>query len=149
MTVYRPRKLRLVAHVATAALVLVFGVLAYLLPARQGEGAATFSLGDQIAFFVIGLLLAYAAHGLTRARVEADERGIRVRNYIGEKHLPWQVVAGVRMAEGASWATLDLHDDDTVALLAIQSNDGAYAVEAVVELRRLLAMSRNPGNPRV
>ena len=143
MNVYRPRKLRLVARIATVALVLGFGVRAYLLPARQGEGTATFGLGDQIAFFVIGLLLAYAAYGFTRARVEADERVVRVRNYVGEKVLPWQVVAAVRMDDGASWASLDLQDDDTVALLAIQANDGQHAVDAVVELRRLLAASRS------
>jgi hypothetical protein len=149
VTEFRPRRLRLVARIASVALVLVFGVLAYLLPARQGEGPAAFGLADQIAFFIIGLLLAYAAYGFTRPWVRADEAGIRVRSYVGERYLPWQVVAGIRMEDGAPWATLDLHDDDTVALLAVQANDGAYAVDAVVELRRLLAASRNPGNPRV
>ena len=139
---YRPRKLVLVCRVAAAALVLVFGVVAALLPGRQGEGDAAFGVGDQIGFFGIGLLLAWAALQFTRARVEADEAGIRIRNYVGEKTLPWQVVAAVRMDDGASWASLDLRDDDTVVLLAVQTNDGARAVEAVLELRRLLAVSR-------
>jgi hypothetical protein len=141
--VVRPRKLLWVCRAAALGLVVVFGVVAVLLPSRQGEGDAAFGVGDQIAFFCIGLLLAWAALQFTRARVVADEAGIRIRNYVGEKALPWQVVAAVRMDDGAPWASLDLHDDDTVALLAVQANDGARAVEAVLALRRLLAASRD------
>jgi hypothetical protein len=140
---YRPRKLLWVCRAAALGLVVVFGVVAALLPSRQGEGDAAFGVGDQIAFFCIGLLLAWAALQFTRVRVDADESGVRIRNYVGEKALPWQVVAAVRMDDGAPWASLDLHDDDTVALLAVQANDGARAVEAVLELRRLLAASRD------
>jgi hypothetical protein len=134
-----------VCRAAALGLVLVFGLVAVLLPSRQGEGDAAFGVGDQIAFFCIGLLLAWAALLFTRVRVDADETGVRVRNYVGEKVLPWQVVAAVRMDDGAPWASLDLHDDDTVALLAVQANDGARAVEAVLALRRLLAVSRDTG----
>ena len=142
LIVVRPRKLLWVCRAAALGLVVVFGVVAILLPGRQGDNDAAFGVGDQIAFFCIGLLLAWAALQFTRARVEADEGGIRIRNYVGEKVLPWQVVAAVRMDDGAPWASLDLHDDDTVALLAVQANDGARAVEAVLALRRLLAASR-------
>lgn len=139
--VLRPRRLLLVCRLAGAALLAVFGVLAYLLP-RGSAGGQVFALGDQIAFFGIGLLLAWAVLMFTRVRVIADESGLRVRNYIGEKWIPWQVVAGVRMDESSSWASLDLQDDDTIALLAVQSNDGDSAVDAVLALRRLLAASR-------
>lgn len=144
--VLRPRRLLLVCRLAGATLLLVFGVLAYLLP-RGSAGGQVFALGDQIGFFGIGLLLAWAVLMFTRVRVVADRSGVRVRNYVGEKVIPWQVVAGVRMDDGSSWASLDLHDDDTIALLAVQSNDGARAVDAVLELRRLLAESRQlPGS---
>lgn len=143
--VVRPRRLVIVCRLAALAVVAVFGLLALLLPARQAGGAVVFGVADQVAFFCIGLLLAWAALQFTRARVDADETGVRIRNYVGERALPWAVVAGVRMDDGASWASLDLQDDDTVALLAIQSNDGAHAVDAVVALRRLLAASRAGG----
>ena len=143
--VVRPRRLVVACRAAAVAVAVVFGVVAYLLPARQAGGDAVFGLGDQIAFFCIGLLLAGAALQFTRVRVEADAEGIRVRNYAGEKVLPWQVVAAVRMDDASPWASLDLQDDDTVALLAVQANDGAHAVDAVVALRRLLAASRTTG----
>jgi hypothetical protein len=137
----RPRRLLLVCRLAGALLLVVFGVVAYLLP-RGSAGGQQFGVADQLAFFGIGLLLAWAVLQFTRVRVVADERGVRVRNYVGEKHVPWQVVAGVRLDDGSPWASLDLQDDDTIALLAVQANDGARAVDAVVELRRLLAASR-------
>jgi hypothetical protein len=142
--VVRPRRLLVVCRIAGAVLLVVFGTLSVLL--RHGSaGGAEFGIGDQIAFFCIGVLLAWAVLQFTRARVEADEQGLRIRNYVGEKVIPWQVVAGVRLDDGSPWASLDLQDDDTIALLAVQANDGMYAVETVLELRRLLAISR--GSP--
>ena len=143
--VIRPRRLLWVCRGASAAVVAVFGVVAVLLPTRQGDSDAAFGIGDQIAFFCIGLLLAWAVLQFTRVRVEADEKGIRIRNYVGEKFLPWQVVAAVRLDDGSPWASLDLQDDDTVALLAVQANDGSHAVDAVLALRALLAASRDVG----
>ena len=140
--VFRPRRLVVVCRLAAATVAVIFGLVALLLPARQEGTDAVFGPGDQVAFFGIGLLLAWAALQFTRVRVEADVRDIRIRNYVGERVLPWAVVAAVRMDDGAPWASLELHDDDTVALLAIQTNDGDRAVDAVVELRRLLAASR-------
>ena len=146
--VIRPRKLiRICAGLAVFVLV-GFGIVAYAL-GRTGasgngaQGQITFRLPDQLALFGIGVLLAAALLAFTRARVEADAAGIRVRNVVGETTLPWQVVRGVRLDEGSSWASLDLHDDDTVALLAVQANDGELAVQAVLDLRALLKASRD------
>jgi hypothetical protein len=139
--VFRPGRLLLVCRVAGGVLLAVFAVIAYLLP-RGSAGGQQFGLPDQIAFFGIGALLAWAVLQFTRVRVVADASGVRVRNYVGEKFVPWQVVRGVRLDDGSPWASLDLHDDDTIALLGVQANDGARAVDAVVALRALLASSR-------
>ena len=142
--VVRPRKLARVAWVTAALVATLFAVVAVAL-LRAPEGDAKFQLADSIAMFLLGLLLAGAILLLTRARVEADAAGIRVRNVVGETVLPWGVVAAVRMDDSSPWASLDLHDDDTVALFAVQANDGEQAVEAVAALRRLHQASR-PGD---
>ncbi|MDT7570631.1 MAG: hypothetical protein QOE05_805 [Actinomycetota bacterium] len=138
---YRPRRLLAVCRGAGAVLIAVFAVVAYLLP-RGSAGGEQFGVADQVAFFLIGVVLSAVVLQFTRVRVRADERGVRVRNYVGEKFVPWQVVAGVRLDDGSPWASLDLHDDDTIALLAVQANDGSRAVDAVIALRALLARSR-------
>lgn len=139
--VVRPRRLLLSCRLAAALLLSVFGVLAVLLP-RGEAGGQVFGPADQVAFFGIGVLLAWAVLQFTRAKVVADEHGVVIRNYVGERALPWAVVSGVRLDPGSPWASLDLQDDDTVALLAVQANDGAHAVDAVLALRRLLATAQ-------
>ena len=139
--VVRPRRLVLVGRAAALLVVVVFGVLALLLPRGEVDGVA-FGAADQTAFFLLGCLIAAVPLGFTRVRVSADDRGVWVRNGLGEKFLPWAVVVSVEMPEGAPWAHLELQDDETVALLAVQSNDGERAVEAVLGLRRALRRAR-------
>ena len=139
--VVRPVRLARVCRVAAVLVVLVFTVVALSL--RRGGDADLFGVVDQVAMVVLGLLVALVVLAFTRARVVADASAIRVRNVFGEKSLPWQVVREVRLDEGASWASLELQDDDTVALLAVQANDKERAVRAVLALRALLAESRS------
>lgn len=139
--VVRPRRLtRVCWGVAVLTLVGFAGVAVALGTGTDGEAA--FRLSDQIAMFGLGVLIALGVLAFTRARVVADVREIRIRNVLGDKVLPWQVVQAVRLDDGSPWASLELHDDETVALLAVQANDGEQAVQAVLELRRLLAASR-------
>jgi hypothetical protein len=137
----RPVTLTRVCWGVVALVMTVFTAVAVALGGGP-PGDAQFRLPDQIAMVLLGALLSCGVLSLTRARVTADADGVRVRNVVGERLFPWQVVRAVRMDDGASWASLDLQDDDTVALLGIQSNDGERAVDAVVDLRRLLADSR-------
>lgn len=139
--VIRPRKLTRVCW--AVALFTLVGFAGVALALGTGiDGEAAFRLPDQIAMFGLGVLIALGVLGFTRVRVVADVREIRVRNVLGDKVLPWQVVQAVRMDDGSPWASLELHDDETVALLAVQANDGDQAVQAVLDLRRLLAASR-------
>ncbi len=141
----RPVVLRRVCWSVVALVMAVFSGVAVAL--GRTTGGAQFRLSDQLAMIGLGALLSAGVLSLTRARVSADLDGVAIRNVVGTRHLPWQVVREVRMDPGASWASLDLHDDDTVALLGIQSNDGDRAVEAVLGLRELLRASRRgPGS---
>lgn len=139
MTVTPVRLVR-VCWVVAVLVVGVFAAIALLLP-RGAQGDQVFGTGDQVAFFGIGLLLALGVLAFTRVRVRADEQGVWVRNVASERFFPWAVVVRVDLPDGAPWAQLELHDDETVALLAVQSNDGDRAVDAVLALRKLLVAS--------
>jgi hypothetical protein len=141
--VARPRRLTAVCWGVAALVVVVFGVLAVAL-GRGPEGDAQFRTADQIAFFLLGVIIAGVALLFTRARVVATAEGIHVRNPFGTKDVPWQVVRAVRLDDGSPWAVLELQDDETVQLLAVQANDGDSAVDVVLELRALLQASRSP-----
>ena len=137
----RPVKLTRVCWGVASLVMVVFVAVAIGLGSAT-TGDAAFRLGDQIAMVVLGGLIATAVLGFTRPRVHADLEGVRIRNLLGEKLIPWQVVRAVRLDDGSPWASLDLHDDDTVALFAVQANDGERAVDAVLGMRALLAASR-------
>ena len=139
--VVRPKRLTRTAWAVAVMLLVAFaGIGALLRSAPPGE--MQFQLGDQLAITALGLAGAGAVLWFTRFRVVADAHGVRVRNAVGEKHLPWGVVVGVRFVPGDSWAHLLLHDDELLPLLAVQANDGRLADEAVEHLRRLMAESR-------
>jgi len=128
--------------VLAVAVVVVCTLVSFGLRGSTGDGPGVFEAGDQWAMIGLGVALAIGILMFTRPRVEADGTGIRVRNVIGGYELPWEVVRAVRFGRGAPWASLDLEDDDTVAVMAVQAADKQYAVEAVRTLRALLAEHR-------
>jgi hypothetical protein len=131
-----------VAWVAAAAIVVFFAAVATALRGSTGAGTAVFQPGDQIAMIGLGVLIAAGVLMVGRPMVEADAEKIRIRNVIGGYDLPWQVVRAVRFDRGAAWASLELADDDVVAVMAIQRVDGEHALTAVRALRELLSRSQ-------
>lgn len=133
----KPRRIRLVCWVSAAALLVLFSAMAVSLSGPTGNGYGNFQRGDGIALAGLGVFLSLGALAFTRPRVEADGRGVRVRNLIGSYDVPWEVVRGVRFDRGAPWASLELHDDDLLPVLALQAVDKDHAVHGVRALRRL------------
>lgn len=133
----RPRRIRLVCWVSAVVVLVVFSLIATSLTGGTGNGYGTFQRGDQAAMIGLGVFAALAILLFTRPRVEADARAVRVRNLIGAHELPWEVVRGVRFDRGAPWASLELHDDDLLPMMALQAADKEFAVDGVRALRRL------------
>ncbi|HEY8371617.1 MAG TPA: PH domain-containing protein [Pseudonocardiaceae bacterium] len=133
--VIRPRRVRWVAGTAAVVLVTVFSVVAVLL--RDTPTGVYFRTSDQVAMAGLGVLLAAGALLFTRPRVVADAEGIEVRNVLTTQRFPWSMVQAVTFPSGASWGRLELPDDEYVAVMAIQSADGQYAVDSLRALRRL------------
>lgn len=141
MTAY-PRRLRWVCILMAAVVVAASAIIAVLL--RDSAAGTSFRTEDQFAMMGLGLLIAAGIMSLTRPRVYADAERIRIRNIVVSHDLRWQVVDRVSFPDGAPWPSLDLYDDETVAVLAIQAVDKEHAVEAVRGLRDLLEQSRAP-----
>lgn len=133
----RPHRIRIVCWVSAIALVAIFSAVATSLRGPTGEGAATFQRGDQLAMIGLGLAGAIAILMFTRPRVEADARGVRVQNVISSYDLPWEVIRAVRFDRNASWASLELEDDDEVPMIALQAADKDRALTGVRRLREL------------
>jgi len=134
----RPQRLRKVCAASAVVVVVVFAVIGLLLR-RGSAGGVVFTVADQVAMVGLGVVLAGVILLLARPRLDADETGLRVRNILTSYELPWQVVREVSFSTNSPWATLELADDDTVALLAVQAADGERALQTVRALRRLHA----------
>jgi hypothetical protein len=137
----RPHRVVVVAWVCAVAVVVVFSLIATALTGET-EGGGTFARGDQAAMVGLGILMALGILLFTRPRVRADARGLHVRNLMASYDLPWEVVRAVRFNDSSPWASLDLEDDDTIAVMAIQRSDRAASLAAVRGLRALLAQHR-------
>jgi hypothetical protein len=129
------------------AVVVIFTAIGVALHGKTDSGTGVFGTGDQVAMIALGILGALGILLFTRPRVEADARGIRVRNLVGGYDLPWEVVRSVQFGRGAPWATLELQDDDLVSMMAVQAADKEYAVATVRALRTLLATHEQTGTP--
>jgi PH (Pleckstrin Homology) domain-containing protein len=133
----KPRRASVVAYVAAGLILVVFTLIGTALTGSTGEGTAVFRPGDQAAMIGLGICGALGALAFARPRVKATAEGIWIRNVFGTYDLPWAVVREVRFERGHPWVTLELADDDTVSVLAIQAADKEYAVAAVRGLRAL------------
>ncbi|MGE5830907.1 MAG: PH domain-containing protein [Micromonosporaceae bacterium] len=136
---FRPRRIRRVCWVLAPVVVAVFIVLATVLARPVGEGGGVFGASDRVAMIMLGILAALGILAFTRPRVTADQAGVKIQNVIGGYQLPWEVVRSVRFERGSPWLSLELHDDDVVAVMAIQAADKEYAVAGARALRTLLA----------
>jgi hypothetical protein len=143
--VLRPRRVLVVAWVGAVATVVAFSVVAALL--RSSDTGVFFRTADQVAMVLLGLLVAAGVLLLARPRVRADARGVEVRNVGVPRYLPWELVRAVAFPDGASWARLDLPDDEYLAVMAVQAVDGQRAVAGIRQLRALHAAARAAARP--
>ncbi len=135
LLVIRPRRAMIMCSVLAVALLAVFVVVAILL--RTGDTGVRFQRSDQAAMVGIGILLACGVMLFAIARVRADAEGIEVRNVLITRRFAWSDVLSVSFPDGASWARLELPDDEYHAVMAVQAVDRDRAVEAVRALRKL------------
>ncbi|MGM1060038.1 PH domain-containing protein [Saccharothrix sp. Mg75] len=132
---FRPKKIRVVAGTCAVFLVAAFTAVGLLL--GDTPTGVIFRTSDQVAMICLGVLLACGALLLTRPRVRADADGVEVRNVVTAHRYAWSDVLHVSFPDGASWARLELPDDEYVSVMAVQAVDREHAVAAVRALREL------------
>ena len=135
---YRPRRVRWIAIPAALAVAVLFTAISFTLHGSGGfENKGTFQRGDQTAMIILGVLIGLGILAFCRPKVVADDEHIRIRNVVGGYDLPWSAVRAVRFDRKSPVASLELDDNEQVAMHALQAVDRDYAVEAVRKLRAL------------
>jgi hypothetical protein len=138
-----PRRVRMIAIIASVALGMLAAVGWLLLPT---EIRALFPLTHRVA--LLGILAFFIAvmAVLATSYVRADGSGLRIRNALRVHQVPWERVHKIILRPGDPWALLlmtpgdgrpfeaDL-DAERRQLMGIQAVDGPLAKTAVNELR--------------
>jgi peptidoglycan/LPS O-acetylase OafA/YrhL len=140
---FRSRRGRLVATVMAVLSLVVFAVVAVLLPANSG--LTTWQPADRVLVLAIGVLIALVCWRYATIRAVPTLDGLVVRNLVVTRTVSWAEVIDVEFGGGAPWVTLELDDTDTLAVMAIQRADGTTAMS---EAQRLAALVRDLGEAR-
>lgn len=122
------------AAVAIVAVHITFGILL-----KVGTSGVIFRTADQVAFGLLGVVLASLVLLLTRPRLRIGSSGLSVRNVLADRLVSWDDVIDVSFPAGARWARVELADDEYIPVLAIQAVDKGRAVQAMDTVRELMA----------
>ncbi|AXB48276.1 PH domain-containing protein [Amycolatopsis albispora] len=131
----RPRRAVWMCGALALLLIGVFTTVAVLL--RQSDTGVIFQTADQVAMIGIGVLLAGLTMLFALPKAVADAEGVSVRNVWGTRRFSWAEVLSVSFPDGASFARLELPEDEYYSVLAVQAVDRERAVAAVRALRKL------------
>ena len=127
-----------------------YGAAALILAVHIAVGAllkitstgVIFQTADQVAIALLGAVIACAVLLFARPRLRVGAPGVEVRNLFGDRLIPWSGVVGLTFPPGARWARVDLPDDEYIPVMAIQAVDKERAVEAMDNVRGLIARYR-------
>lgn len=101
---------------------------------------ATVTTIDKFAFPGVGVLISILSWlALTRPRLRANSDGVEIRNILGTRFYPWQVIYGLSFPEGSRMARIELPDFEYVPVWALQSGDKQDVITKVRSFRDLEA----------
>ena len=144
---FRPRRGRFVALAIVWGALIIFGVIAVLLPTVSGH--AIWGVVDRLMFFSFGVVIALLAWRFVSLSAVPSREGLVVRNLVITRRLEWAQIVSVQFGGGAPWVSLDLDDLDTVAVMAIQKADGAFGEQEASRLAALIQALGEPADPEI
>ncbi|OLT51695.1 PH domain-containing protein [Cellulosimicrobium sp. CUA-896] len=106
------------------------------------SGALGTALVNRLSLAVFALFAAWLLWRLGGVHAVPSPQGLTVRNVIYTRRLDWAQVVSVRLGSGDPWVHLDLADGSTLAVMGIQTADGA---RGQAEARRLAALVQAHG----
>ncbi|HYN30520.1 MAG TPA: PH domain-containing protein [Dermatophilaceae bacterium] len=138
-----PRRGRLMATGMAAAALLIFGLVALLIPGPSSGGS--WEGGDRFMMLGLGVLMAALLSRWALIRAVPRSEGLSIRNLMITRTIPWSEIVDVTFPEGDPWVSLELQDTDVVAVMAVQRADGDLGRSEADRLGRLVDARRAAG----
>ena len=139
---FRPRRGRVVPLVMATAAIALTTVVAVAMGSVGAWGGA-----DQMMLVGFGVAIAAFLWRYASIRAVPRDDGLRVRNHMLTRTVPWDDILAVRFPDGDPWVSLELADTDILAVMAIQRVDGERGRQEAVRLATLLARHRSTPPP--
>ncbi|MCT9079074.1 PH domain-containing protein [Streptomyces fulvoviolaceus] len=136
---FRPARTRAVLLTAAVAIFVVITVVALLLD-QLGPG-------ERLSFVFTAALISWVLARLGRVKVVADESGVTVVNFAGERRLDWAEIIQVNLRPGDPWVFLNLSDGTSLPALGIQPGIARERAIADARALRALAEARSTARP--
>jgi MFS family permease len=143
---FRPRRGRVVAYTAALVSLVLFGVIALVLPspAQGGEWRA----GDRVFFAAVGVAIAFLLWRFGSIRAVPTRESLTIRNLLVTRTVSWRDIAEVRFEGGDPWVTVELVDTETIAVMAVQKADAEFGRAEAGRLAALVqALGPTPPSP--
>ncbi|MDF2091833.1 PH domain-containing protein [Knoellia sp. 3-2P3] len=144
---FRPRRGRVVSGTFAVLSVLVFGVIALLLP---GPPDGLWRPADRVLVAAVGLSIGALLWRYATIRATPTREALTVRNLFTTRTVSWRSVVDLRFSGGDPWVTLELDDADTLAVMAVQKADGPWGRAEASRLAALVqALGPSAQSPEV
>lgn len=150
--VMRPKWGRRVAQVAALVILVAAALGAILVPGPERQ-KGEWGLADRGLLLGSGVLIAGFLWRFASIRAVPSREGLLVRNLFLTRRLAWAEIVRVQFGGGAPWASLDLDDTDTLAVMAIQKADGPHGralasrLAALIQVHSRTDEPPHPGHP--
>ncbi len=143
---FRPRWGRWVPYVIAAIVFAAFTYSAITVPGQEGQ-KRDWTIADRLLIFLSGLAIVYFLHRFATIVAVPSKDGLYIRNILRQRTVSWNEVVRVQYGGGAPWATVDLTDTDTVAVMAIQKVDGPRGAAMASRLAALIQVHGEAPEP--
>ena len=145
---FRPRRGRSTAIVTAVTSVVVFAIVALVLPGPAEAG--NWRVPDRVFFLGIGIALAAGLWRYASLRAVPTREALTVRNIVLTRTVEWRAITDISFSGGDPWVSLELEDGDGLAVMAIQRADGEFGRAEAGRLAALVqALGPSATSPEV
>lgn len=113
-------------------------VLAAFVTAAITIPGTEWMITDRIFLAGLGVVIAWFLTRFGRIEARPSSQGLLIRNLFTSHEVAWAQILHLQFGGGSPWASIDTDQAQTIAIMAIQKSDGAFATDQAGRLAALI-----------